>query len=168
MNVYFAADLHLGHKNIINFGDRNWAETIDEHDVKIMERWNATVKKMTDIVWVLGDVAFTKEALDLLRAFNGEKRLIMGNHDTFPIEVYQQYFTKIYAVQNKYHGMVMTHIPVHPGELGTYRGWQWNIHGHIHDAEKEPQDHRYINVNYDVRDCYPVNLEQIREEIKNG
>ena len=166
VNVYFAADLHLGHKGILKFGQRAWATEMLEHDLGIMERWNNTVKKMTDIVWVLGDVAFTKEAMELLRAFNGEKRLIMGNHDTFPIEEYQKYFTKIYAVQNKYHGMVMTHVPVHPSELGTYRGWQWNVHGHIHHPEKDIQDPKYINVNYDVRDCFPVNLEQVREEIK--
>ena len=43
-NVYFIGDLHLGHKNILKFGQRSMYDNIDEHDVGLMERWNEVVR----------------------------------------------------------------------------------------------------------------------------
>ena len=161
-SVYFIGDLHLGHKNIMKFGQRAHFNTIDDHDVGLMENWNSVVTKQNDLVYVLGDVAMTLEAIDLLRAFNGRKVLIMGNHDTFDTQVYLKYFEKVVAFQKKYHGMVMTHIPIHPHEMRF--GWQWNIHGHIHSLTQGIADPRYINVNADWINLTPISLDELRSE----
>jgi calcineurin-like phosphoesterase family protein len=165
MAVYFIGDLHLGHKNIMKFGQRNF-DTIEEHDQALMDNWNSVVKKQRDLVWVLGDVCMDIECMKLLPAFNGRKILVIGNHDNFDTQVYLKYFEKVVAFERRYHGMVMTHIPIHPNEL-QYRTWKFNIHGHIHDPNKFPDDPRYINVNADVRDLTPVKLEQLQEEIND-
>lgn len=160
--VFFIGDLHLGHTNIMSFGQRSHFETIDDHDVGIMENWNRVVTRQHDLVYVLGDVAMTVESLDLLRAFNGRKILIMGNHDTFDTQVYLKYFERVCAFQKKYHGMVFTHIPIHPQEMRF--GWKWNIHGHIHALNQGVSDPRYINVNADWVNLTPVSLEELRSE----
>ena len=159
---FFIGDLHLGHKNIMQFGQRSMFDTIEEHDQGIMDRWNAVVTKMTDIVYVLGDVAMSLESLELLRAFNGRKVLVMGNHDHYPTEEYLKYFERVCAFEKKYHGMVFTHIPIHPQEMRF--GWKWNVHGHIHALDEGVNDPRYINVNADWINLTPVPLEELRAE----
>lgn len=162
-NIFFIGDLHLGHTNILQFGQRPF-DDIDTHDLGLMERWNSVVTSMRDIVWVLGDVAMSLEAMRLLVAFNGQKRLILGNHDNFPLAEYQLYFDSIHAFEKRYHGLVLTHIPIHPGEL-SYRNWEYNVHGHCHHPDKAPKEPQYINVNADVRNLTPVPLDVIRDEI---
>ena len=161
--VFFIGDLHLGHEGILQFGQRNFS-SIGEHDAHLLQQWNSVVKKQKDIVWVMGDVAMNIEALKLLSSFNGDKRLILGNHDRFDLGVYQKYFSWVGAFQKRYHGMVMTHIPVHPCEM-EYRNWKWNIHGHCHREEKGPNDPRYINVCADSVDLTPISLSQVRSII---
>jgi len=163
-NIFFIGDLHLGHEGIMKFGQRQF-ESIGEHDAHLLQQWNSVVRRQRDLVWLLGDVAMNMEAIKLLAAFNGRKVLVMGNHDRFDMQVYLKYFERVVACEKRYHGMIMTHIPIHPNEL-QYRTWKWNIHGHCHHAEKAPEDPRYFNVNADVRDLTPVSLEQLKLEIQ--
>jgi len=159
-DIFFIGDLHLGHKNIMNFGQRNF-DTMEAHNQALMDNWNGVVTKQHDLVWVLGDVAMQIEDLELLRAFNGRKILVHGNHDKFDTQVYLKYFEKVVAFEKRYHGLVMTHIPIHPNEL-QYRNWEFNIHGHIHDKKKFPYDPRYINVCADLINLTPICLDEVQ------
>jgi len=161
--VYFISDLHLGHKNIMKFGQRDF-DTIEAHDETIVELWNSVVKKR-DLVWVLGDVAMEVESLKSLDKMKGRKRLIMGNHDTFDMQVYLKYFEDVRSFEKRYHGLVMTHIPIHPQEM-MYRNWVTNVHGHIHDPNKDIKDPRYFNVNVDVIGMTPIPLHQLKTKIQ--
>lgn len=160
--IWFIADLHLGHKRILDFGQRPYKDLEDMH-IKMVEEWNDTIRKNSDIVWILGDVSFQIEELKWLNMMNGEKRLILGNHDCFDYGVYKKYFKKVMHFQKAYHGMVLTHIPIHPGEL-QYRNWKWNVHGHIHKPEADIDDPRYFNANWDIVKR-PVNLDYVREQL---
>lgn len=164
--IYFISDLHLGHKNIMNFGQRNHAD-LDEMHIALMEAWNNKVRKMSDIVWVLGDVAMDMQSLKWLDMFNGTKRLVLGNHDTFDYGTYYRHFDKVYHFHKGYKGMVLTHIPIHPNEL-DYRRWKWNIHGHIHDPHKNNLGDRYVNVNADIIGYAPMSLEELRERLPDS
>ena len=144
-NVFMIGDLHLGHKNIMGFGQRDFT-CIEDHNEAIVQAWNTVVGKR-DIVWVLGDVCMDMKDMPLFDRMRGDKRLILGNHDRFDIQVYARYFNGVGAFEKRY-GVIMTHIPIHPGEL-QYRTWRWNVHGHIHDIKKQPKDDRYINVEID-------------------
>lgn len=85
--VFFTADLHFDHANVIPYDDRPFA---DVHDMAcgLIERWNDTVGD-DDLVFVLGDFLWTSggrkkvqaRARALLDALNGEKILVCGNHD---------------------------------------------------------------------------------------
>ena len=160
--VYFASDLHLGHERILTFGQRS-ANSITEHDERILETCNSIVRPR-DILWILGDVAFTRSSLALLNHMNGEKRLILGNHDTFPLGEYAMYFSHIAAFHKGYKGLVLTHIPIHDNEL-VYRNWEYNVHGHVHHPEKvKDYSDKHINVNWDIVHK-PVSLEEIRDKL---
>ena len=57
--VFFTADLHIGHANIIKLNKRPF-KTIEEMDNALIDNWNAKVTP-NDTVYILGDVFFDGE-----------------------------------------------------------------------------------------------------------
>lgn len=152
--IFFISDLHLGHKNIIDFSrDYRIGETIEDHDDWIVYQWNSVVKK-NDMVWILGDVCFTKESLKNLSRMNGTKQLVRGNHDEFPTINYLDYFQNVYGLVKKY-GFWLSHAPIHPEQLRGHK----NIHGHVH--HNSIKDDNYINVSVEVLKGIPLGLREI-------
>lgn len=92
-NIWFISDTHFQHKNIaLVFTDaktgkrvRNF-NSVQEMDETMIQNWNSVVK-YGDIVYHLGDVFFgnAESADKILQRLNGEKKLIMGNHDHMPL-----------------------------------------------------------------------------------
>ena len=149
--VFVISDTHFGHKNIIEFekGARPYA-TIMEHDRDLIARWNAVVKP-DDTVWHLGDVFFGKDGHLPLLELNGYKRLVLGNHDYYPLEIYQRYFQRIYGAAS-HDNCILTHVPVHPNQLETR--YRKNIHGHMHS--KRLPDNRYVCVSCEHTNLAPI------------
>ena len=58
--LMLAADLHLGHRNIAKY--RTQFITSEEHDEIVLDNLKSSVNK-ADSLWLLGDIAFTKEWL---------------------------------------------------------------------------------------------------------
>jgi len=163
---YFISDLHLGHKRILDFGQRVGIKTIEEHDDLIIETIGKKVKKKADILWILGDVAMNRESLSKLSRLQCRKRLVLGNHDNYNIQEYLKYFENVYGLVRNYHGLVFSHCPLHPNEM-AYRNWKCNVHGHIHHPEKDLDDPTYFNVNVDIIGMEPLSLEELRQGIIN-
>lgn len=152
--VYFISDLHLGHEKILGFSPERSGRTTAEHDHWIITQWNSVVRE-SDIVYVLGDVAFSLEGLAKCALLNGEKRLVPGNHDRFGMAEYMKYFTVLPGLIN-YKEFWLSHAPTHPAEL---RG-KINIHGHVHSDTID--DDRYINVCVEVLGGVPLFLDKLR------
>ena len=82
--IFFTADTHFGHENVIQFDKRPFASA-DEMDEEMIKRWNNKVGK-GDLVYVLGDMiwkSITDYAEPLIKSLNGQIILIKGNHDQF-------------------------------------------------------------------------------------
>jgi calcineurin-like phosphoesterase family protein len=124
-NVYFIGDLHFGHQNIGVF--RPFTSEQD-HRVFLMDTWQETIGKK-DLVFVMGDAAFTQEGLNSLCTLSGRKVLIRGNHDLLPIENYLGVFEEVHGLF-KYKGMWLSHAPIHESELFGCT----NVHGHCHNG----------------------------------
>ena len=79
--IFFTADLHLGHTNIIKYCKRPF-QNVDEMNAKLIENWNETVSDK-DEIYVVGDFAFmgTKNVEEILKHLRGRKYLLRGNHD---------------------------------------------------------------------------------------
>lgn len=148
--VYFISDLHLGHKNMAikrGFIDEN------EHDLHIINSWNSVVKKK-DTVWILGDITMERATnYHLLDQLNGFKKVVLGNHDR-PKHVPEllKHVNHVCGMF-KYHGFILTHCPVHEGQLGRFSK---NIHGHVHEDSLE--DERYINVSCEAINYTPIEI----------
>ena len=160
--VYVISDTHFGHHKVIQFEPEHRPfATIEEHDRELVERWNATVRPR-DTVWHLGDVYFGgRDAHEILGSLNGIKRLVLGNHDHYPIWIYQKYFGKIFGVA-ELRGCVLTHVPVHPYQLE--KRYRANIHGHMHS--KEMADDRYFCVSVEQTGLKPILLDELLSGLK--
>lgn len=153
--VFVIADTHFGHKRICEFESlaRPFA-SVEEHDRTLVERWNAVVKPK-DTVWHLGDVFFGRNGHEVMATLHGVKKLVLGNHDHYPLAIYQQYFSKIFGAA-QFDGCILTHVPVHPGQLATR--YRLNIHGHMHS--KKMDDPRYVCVSAEHTGLAPIPMRQ--------
>lgn len=77
-NMFFTADTHFGHANIMKYCNRPFSAT-EEMDETIISNWNQKVKP-NDIVYHLGDFTFG-DPNEYLSRLNGKITLIIGNHD---------------------------------------------------------------------------------------
>lgn len=93
MRNFYIADTHFGHSNVIRFDHRPFADIYQMEDAMVM-LWNAAVRK-DDMVYILGDFVWGKadEWLRLVKKLNGQKTLILGNHDlsAYPPELQNQF-----------------------------------------------------------------------------
>jgi len=137
--------------------------SVAEHDEILKVRWNVTVKP-NDIVYVLGDVAMSVEALKDFKFWNGRKILIRGNHDTQSEGLYRDIFYKILGTA-KLNRVWFSHAPIHPDELRGYP----NIHGHVHDniiKHNHRPDKRYRAVCVEQNHGWPEPYDQVMRELK--
>ena len=79
--LWFTADHHFGHANIIRYCNRPFA-SVEEMDAALIRRWNELVGPH-DVVYHLGD--FTLQALSKFEVvvwqLNGHLKIVPGSHD---------------------------------------------------------------------------------------
>lgn len=80
-NIFFTSDTHFGHKRIIELCDRPF-DDITHMNEMLVYNWNSVVS-VEDTVYHLGDVALgpIEDSLKYISRLNGNKILIVGNHD---------------------------------------------------------------------------------------
>lgn len=180
--IWFTADLHLGHRNIIKW--RTWATCMDHHDQTIIDNWNDQVKP-DDVVYVLGDIVMGSraETLPLVDQLNGHKLLVPGNHDhVHPMHLnhlirwydeYRKYMTvlgpEVHLPNEK---LWLCHFPFtgdHTPE-DRYSEWrptftveddEWTLHGHTHSTSRVGIPERQINVGVDAWNFAPVSRDEL-------
>ena len=177
MPTWFSSDLHFGHRNIIEYCGRPFADT-DEMNHALIARWNEVVAP-GDEVWVLGDVALGRiaDTLPLVGALHGTKHLVSGNHDRcwpgngpkateWEARYLDAGFTSLHhgtaTLEVGGRRVLACHFPYqgdshdydrHP-EARPIDDGSWLLHGHVH--ERWRQRGRMINVGADAWDCRPV------------
>ena len=171
--IYFTADTHFNHSNIINLCGRPFAN-VEQMNDKLIQNWNSCVKN-DDEIYVLGDFMFKgsgNEANNLLQRLNGIKYLIKGNHDKYLEDTtfYNDNFVwiKDYHVLN-YQKMkfVLFHYPIF--EWDGYFGNAIHLYGHVHNCSKNPAQQKRlellgkmaVNVGVDVNGFTPVSIQSI-------
>lgn len=180
INTWFTSDTHFGHKNILEYEkEARPFSSVEEMNEKLIDNWNSVVRA-SDIVWHLGDFCFGKGNLEIAQRLRGKKRLVMGNHDTYAASDYLLYFERIFGAFF-WKQCILTHIPVHPNNLGS-RAFL-NIHGHLHSnkvmsneivaPEKEypmnwmmKPDINYLNVSCEQNNLTPFHSDIIMDRLK--
>ena len=160
--IWFTADTHLGHHNIIGYCNRPF-KTTEEMDNTITERWNKVVKP-EDTVIVLGDVAFKNTTLMKIKALNGIKWLIRGNHDRgfsdtkFKNVGFEMIFKRPHQfvpIEERPLFINCAHAPLPENfKMGAI-----NLCGHVHD--KWLTRNNFLNVGVDQWNFTPISFDQV-------
>jgi calcineurin-like phosphoesterase family protein len=164
MAVFFVADTHFGHANIIKYEQRPFKD-IDDMTEKLIERWNNAVKK-EDTVYVLGDFSwYNKEKTAAITAhLNGRKILVKGNHDNYSPESYRAMgFIECYKYPIIIDDFIMlSHQPLYINEHMPYK----NIYGHVHsNPNYKTFSESGVCVSIERIHYAPISLDRIMQEI---
>ena len=171
MGKFLCADLHLGHKKLVEFDERMRGTQrpfghIDDHDSTIIKNINNACSS-ADTLYVLGDVTVNSKHLYLLRQINCNMHLIKGNHDVADPQMYLKHFYQISGCR-VFEKFIATHIPIHPREIPRFNV---NVHGHLHDqvvkCNDGSVDPNYICVSMEQINYTPISLEAIESRIMN-
>ena len=176
--IYFTADMHFDHANIIKHSNRPFA-SVDEMNENIIARFNSKVGPK-DSLYILGDAVWgsgsVSRANEILKRLNGKKFLIRGNHDRFlnHQEFDQSIFEWVKDLDKVVHQgtkFIMCHYLMLEWE-GYYQG-SLHCYGHVHDSyfKDEERYHgaaklatlgpRAFNVGVDVNDFMPISAEDL-------
>jgi len=160
---FFIADTHFGGENIRRYENRPF-ESATEMDEKLIENWNYVVAE-EDTVYVLGDFSDYMDSgkeSEILSELNGNKILVMGNHDSHrtPQEWREIGFAECYPMPVIYKNFFMlSHEPLYINSNMPYA----NFYGHVHanpsykDASKQS-----VCVSVERIDYTPVEFEKLR------
>jgi calcineurin-like phosphoesterase family protein len=143
--IYFTADTHFFHANIIKHcPERPYQGTGEgkKQDEWLIDLWNSAIEKK-DTVYIVGDFAFGNKILvtKLLGKLHGQKHLISGNHDASSsklpnyFESMQQikdlnFKASVYPFLKKDFDLALCHYPLVSWNRKSYGACM--VHGHCH------------------------------------
>jgi len=165
--IFFTADLHFGHENIIRLCNRPFANA-EAMDAALIRNWNATVSPR-DEVYILGDFTMrpAAQAHEYLVALNGRKYFICGNHDKFlksfgPYERDLEWVKDYHRLVYEGRRFILFHYPI--AEWDCFFRGAIHLYGHVHNSATSAArlpDGLAFNVGVDCHDFRPVSAEQI-------
>ena len=170
MNVFFTADPHFFHSNIIKYCNRPF-KTVEEMNEKIISNYNNIVKD-SDTVYFLGDIIFLKNINQIqifLKRLKGKKILIYGSHD----KILREYHNHIAHIFDQQHELLdtiingqkitMCHYPMTSWHCSHYGSWQ--LFGHHHNRLPEDPNKLQCDVGVDAWNFTPVSFDQIKAKM---
>lgn len=171
MSVFFTSDQHFRHNNVIEFCKRPFG-SIEDMTESLIENWNDRVTK-SDLVYCLGDFALTWKKKDcqpeidrLLARLNGNKQLIVGNHDREAVTKAKGWSWvgdyKRIVVEGQ--AIVLFHYPIRSWH-GIHRG-SWHLHGHCHGTLLEDGGGCIMDVGVDCNGYAPVSFEDVARHMQ--
>ena len=150
MSIFFTADLHLGHANIIKYCNRPF-ESIQEMDRAIINNWNSRVQP-NDTVYVLGDFCWHSES-DYITILNGKKIFIKGDHDSWMADSTQRLMN--IKVDNQ--AITLCHWKMEVWAKSHYGAW--HLYGHSHGTL--PPTGKSWDVGVDCNNFYPLSFSDV-------
>jgi len=170
--IYFTADQHFGHANIIKLCSRPFSD-VQEMDETLIENWNRRVTN-GDTIYIIGDLFFRNmvPTEEYLMRLKGKKHLILGNHDKTWIRKVDiaKYFLSVDTlteIGDGQHKLILCHYPMMSWNAMS-RG-SYMIHGHIHEntnAQYWPllqNNPNILNAGVDINCFTPVPFEEMLE-----
>jgi calcineurin-like phosphoesterase family protein len=171
MTVFFSADFHLGHSNIIKYCGRPF-ENVHEMNEKIIENYNAIVAP-DDHLYFLGDFSFCSPGLtiEFLKRLHGKKFMIQGNHDKAltkeEVRPYIEWLKDYHklSIQDKdaargVQDIVLMHYAMRVWDKSHWGAWQ--LYGHSHGSLPDDPNALAIDVGVDCHNFKPITYDEIK------
>ena len=181
-DIWFTADNHFGHENIIQYCKRPF-ESVDVMDKALIDNWNKVIKP-GDTVYHLGDFTLGdwKQAEFYFKQLNGQIKILSNpwHHDKrwlkklkdFPEDAYVNRLNNItesfellppmtvLEIENmgasEYPlAITLCHYPLAVWDRKHYGAW--HLHGHTHKRNYSVYEF-VLNVGVDCMNYYPISL----------
>ena len=176
--IFVTSDTHFLHNKPFLYEPRGFAST-EEMSEAIVKRWNSVVKS-EDTVYHLGDICLsdTNGAIPYIQSLNGNIIWIRGNHCTDNrIDTILSTCSNIHLIGTKEtswaymlkSGKWSFYLSHYPTITSNNEDWKklFCLCGHSHTKDKWADwDKACYHVEMDAHDCYPVSLEQIKDDIR--
>lgn len=167
--LYFTADTHFDHDNIIKYCNRPF-KTIEEMNNKIVENFNSVVK-FGDVLYIVGDFAF-RNVWEHFDKLNGYVKIIPGSHDK-PITkdirsgmsrkiVYERIVNIDVEIEGEKKTIVLCHYAMRSWSLSHYGSW--HLYGH-HHGKLEPYGLSF-DIGVDTNNFFPYSLDDVEKKMK--
>jgi calcineurin-like phosphoesterase family protein len=190
MPVWFTADLHLGHANIIKYCTRpfltpderhradtdprgRWRispQTVQRHDMALLDAINAHVAER-DTLWVLGDFCWgRRDEAEWYRSRIACKdvRLVWGNHDHRSVGPAFDYTTEQEMIRLDGQDVWLNHYPMRSWDR-RFHG-SWSLYGHVHGrlAAEDAANPSWLtkDVGVDACEYRPWSFDELREYMR--
>lgn len=162
---YYTSDLHLSHKNIIEYENRPFA-SVEEMNNTIIDNINYRLSE-NDELYILGDFTLEKtprKVSQLIKRIKCKKHLIIGNHDYFTrSESLCNLFNSVsnyLEIEDNGQKVILFHYPIQNWNLKRYGSI--HLYGHVHSkTELQLKEVNAFNVGVDVNNFIPVTLEEL-------
>lgn len=159
--VFFTADEHYGHKNILDYSDRPFG-SVEEMDAALIKRHNSVVQR-GDLVIHIGDFSLVPSAKLVqqryVRKLKGDHIFLVGDHDKW---LNKEIHRRFYTLQTPDFLYVCLHWPLR--SWPAMRFGSYHLHGHSHG--RLPVSGRSIDVGVDNWNYYPVPAQDVRKRIR--
>jgi calcineurin-like phosphoesterase family protein len=168
--IFFTADQHFGHANIIKHCGRPFSKSA-EMDEALLDKWNSCIGH-NDTIYIIGDLFFrnTTFAQDYLNRMNGKKHMIIGNHDKdwmkrVDLPSFFESMSHMLELSDGSHRITLCHYPMMTWN-GAAKG-SYMIHGHIHNNTNAEYFKlicampNILNAGVDINDFRPVTFKEL-------
>jgi calcineurin-like phosphoesterase family protein len=164
--TYFISDLHFGHHNIIKYCNRPFG-SVEDMNKQIVDRWNQKITD-DDTVYILGDIALSKDNVDKVKELKGKKHLIIGNHDYHNLGQIKKSkcfesvsYMKVITLDDK--TITLCHFPTY-SFIGDYM-----VYGHVHNNENDQSwlavrtKPNMLNAGVEINKYVPATFKELQE-----
>jgi len=161
--IWFTADQHFGHENIIDYCVRPFRSAA-KMDNFIISKYREVVKE-EDTVYFIGDLTIKGPQYHgyleyIMGHLVGRKILILGNHDKFnPFTYMELGFQSVHTILD-----IGDYILVHDPAIATGLNDRKWLCGHVHTVFKMAKHGTVLNIGVDQWGFYPVSEEEVKME----
>jgi len=169
--IFFTADTHFFHKNVIRLCNRPFAN-VDEMNEKLIENWNRKVDVLDDI-YHLGDFFWTDKKEDIesiIYRLNGNIYLIKGNHDSRKqLKILSdcknvRWIDNYFELKLNDKLFVLFHYPMRTWNKSIHESF--HLYGHVHGNTETSRIRNSMDVGVDANNFEPISLEEVIEKLK--
>jgi calcineurin-like phosphoesterase family protein len=165
-NIYFTADTHFDHSNIIKYCRRPYKDVREMND-SLVDNWNKAVPKDA-IVFHLGDLGWGRNPdriKELIKKLNGLIILVPGNHDPDELQIpcvgrwgLKAIIPQCSNIKIEKQNIVLCHYAMRVWDQ-SHRG-AWQLFGHTHAALPDTNI-LSIDVGVDAHGYKPVSYAEL-------
>lgn len=164
--IFFVADEHYGHGNIIKFCDRPF-DNIMDHDETMISNHNEVIGP-NDTVIHGGDTSWRSvdRTIEIIKRLDGKHIMLKGSHDKVIEKIsrrepnlfeYAGYMYELVA-HNKYH-ITVCHYCMRTWPRSHYNSWHCFAHSH---CKLNPIGKSH-DIGVDCNNFYPISFDQLKD-----